>query len=97
MMGVTLGLPPHRASLQRAWNARQEEKNEEWDAPLEYKLDPSQWYEWELTRPEGDILVFAPTAADAARTMAENGFIGVDPAKLIKRDRLLSDVLKEID
>jgi hypothetical protein len=84
-------------TMWQMWNAHQKEREEEWDAPLEYKLDPSQWYEWELTRPEGDLLVYAPTAEDAARTMAEHGVLNVDPAKLIKRDRLLSNVLKEID
>ncbi len=83
--------------MQAAWNRTKDAKSEEWDAPLEYKLDPSQWYEWELTRPEGDILVFAPTREEAVRTMAENGFTGVKPADLKLRDRLLTDVLKEID
>lgn len=61
---------------------------------IEYKLDPSQWLEWEFQRDEGDITTFAPTAEDAIRTMAENGFTGIKPEQLVKRNRLLVDVLK---
>lgn len=64
----------------------------------ERTLDPSQWFEWEYERKEGDISVFAPTKEDAIRTMAENGFTNVNPKKLKKCDRLLEDVLrKEIE
>lgn len=79
--------------MRLAWNKLQAEKQKEWDAPLEYKLDPSQWLEWEYARPEGDITVFAPTRDEAVRVMAENGFTNVDPEKVTKRDRLLADVL----
>ena len=63
------------------------------DAPIEYQLDPSQWLEWEYSRPNGDIICFAPTREDAVRVMAEHGFPGIKPEKLVLRDRLLSDLL----
>jgi hypothetical protein len=63
--------------------------------PIEYKLDPSQWVEWEYERPEGNITVYAPTKAEAIRTMAENGFSGLNAKKLKRRDHLLTDLLKK--
>ncbi len=63
--------------------------------PIEYKLDPSQWLEWVWERPEGDISVFAPTKAEAVRTMDEHGFSPPQSeySKIKCHNRLLSDVL----
>ncbi len=60
-----------------------------------YEFNATQWLEWELERPEGNLTVFAPTATEAVRTLAEHGIMNVNPKKLIKHDRLLSDLLKK--
>ena len=54
-----------------------------------------KWLEWVYERKEGDIEVFAPTKEDALRTIAEHGFIGINPDKLKMAKRKLSDILKK--
>ncbi len=54
--------------------------------------------EWIYPRPSGDLVVFAPTAEDALAVMREQGgYTDLDPSKLRKTERVLSDELAPID
>jgi hypothetical protein len=58
-------------------------------------FDASQWIEWEYRRKEGDVSVFASTKAEAIETLKASGFININPKKMFKLNRLVSDVLKK--
>lgn len=55
------------------------------------KFNDADWYEWVLSRREGDVTVFAATRELAAREIRRQGFV-CDQSKLIQYDRRMTDV-----
>jgi hypothetical protein len=56
---------------------------------------PADCVEWTYARPEGDLVVFARDATEAAMTIMGHGFRIVDPKKLKQTSTRLTDVLKK--